>query len=237
MRGLPAAMVLVMATLLAPAASADVALALTLPDKSPVHRDFAAGMVTEAYERFAMLQPQLTPEDAQTCQADDACLLRVAKERAASHLMLVGVASLGPSEYVVSLRILDVKTGADVVNVSDLASPGDDPHGAGRTLAGRAFAKAAGVPPLRASVASVEPAPAPALRRWDGTNPLSLVGWGVAALTTVGAGAAFLFGIPLFEQTGGAIESYSLGTALGVAGGYAVGFGLVATDAYVVNGE
>lgn len=229
-------------TLSSPAlAEGGVAVAVTLPDKSPVHRDFAAGMVAEAHARYAVLSPALTPEEVTACQVDETCLLSLAKRREASHLMLVGVASLGPTESVVSLRVLDAASGAEVVNLSDLAEPGTDPAAAGRELAARAFGGVTGLPPKGEVQAppEAEPVerPVSAPRRWTGLNPLSLVGWGVLGAGALGAGAALVAGVPLFLESGGDIEGYTLLTGSGVAGVLAVGFGLLATDAWVVNGE
>ncbi len=226
-------------------ADGGVAVAVTLPDQSPVQRDFAAGMVSEAYDRFAMLAPRLSPEEVAACKTDEGCLLALAKRRTASHLLLVGVASLGPTEYVVSLRVLDTTSGAEVVNASDLAEPGGDPAGAGRRLASRAFENAAGLPPKAASTTSAadrrgdEPADdvTTAAKRWTGANPLSLVGWGVAGAGVLAAGSALIVGIPLFTDNDGDIQSYSMWTGAGVVGALALGFGLVATDAYLLNGE
>lgn len=239
----PLACALVVLASSAALADGGVAVAVTLPDKSPVHRDFAAGMVGEAYERFEMLSPALTPDEVASCQVEERCLLALAQKRAASHLMLVGVASLGPTEHVVSLRVLDIASGAELVNLSDLADPGADPAAAGKALAARAFASAQGLPP-RVEAPAPSPDPDPAvdetrapLRRWTGLNPLSLVGWGVVGAATVGAGGALLAGVPLFIEEGGDIEQYALLAGSGVAGALALGFGLVATDAWVLNGE
>lgn len=218
-----------------------VAVAVTLPDKSPVHRDFASGMVAEAHARFAMLSPALSPEEVGACQVDERCLLSLAKSRGASHLMLVGVASLGPREFVVSLRVLEGESGAEVVSLSDLTEPGLDPAALGRALAARAFDGATGLPQKDAGAAVSEaPSRAPAMgapRRWTGTNPLSLVGWGVVGAGALGGTAALLAGVPLFLDNGGDVEGYALAAGTGVAGMLALGFGLVATDAWLVNPE
>lgn len=220
-----------------PAAAAGVALALNLPDDNPVHREFAAGILTDAYARWDMMSPQLAPEEVDRCQAEERCLLQVAKERAASHLLIVGVAALGATDFVVSVKLLDTASSRELSSYSDLATPGKDPRLAGAQVAQRTFASVQGVP----AATPVDPVPEPApdtKPRYDGLSPVALAGWGIAgagAVLTLGAATVGGVGTLSPATLGGreALEGFvSVGAPL-CAGVVVAGLSVVAVDAFL----
>jgi hypothetical protein len=218
-----------------PAGAEALALAVSLPDQSVAHRDFAAGLVQTASARHQMLAPQLTPDDVSRCRADEACLLAKAGERAASHLLSVGVAALGPEELAVSLRVVHVASGAVVLNLSDLVELSADPRAAGRALAERAFAGASGLPPRAPPAPSGAPVGAAAAPPSSG---LALVGYGVLGASAVaGLGGGVASALLLYSSDRSLLYPVATGAAVGVASGVAVGLGLVVTDALLPRGE
>lgn len=233
---------LVLLALAGPARAEGVALALNLPDANPMHRDFAAGIVSAAYERWRMLSPQLEPDEVVACQAEETCLLALAKGQGASHLLIVGVAGLGAADFVVSLKLLETKSGRELASFHDLATPGTNPRLAGATLAARAFEGVSGPPePLEGAGAlkagPSEKAPS-APKRYDGLSPLAIGGWstlgvaGAVALTGLAIGGIGTFHPALL---GGPerLEALTLGTSLATGGLVAAGLALVVVDAFL----
>ena len=246
-----------LALLLAEPAFADgVALAVTLPEANPIHRDFAAGVVADAQERWTLLRPQLIPDEVDRCQAEEPCLLQLAQARGATHLLLIGVAGLGSAEFVVSIKLLDATSGEELASHSDLATPGRDPRGAGRRVAHKTFASAPGIPrrndsplpptrPARApsgqggsTPASAEGETSSRSEPLPALSPLAWTGWGLTgggAALTVGAfaigGAASVSPGLLGGRSG--LETFVALSAPLLAGMMAAGLCVVAVDAWL----
>jgi hypothetical protein len=101
------ALCVVVTALFAHASHAQVAVAVNLSEDNAVHRDIAAGVVAATADKWALTSPQLLPSDVDACRADVSCLTRLAGAHGASHVMLVGVATLSPREAVLSLQLFD----------------------------------------------------------------------------------------------------------------------------------
>lgn len=230
--------VAVLLLLAQPALASGVGLALNLPDANPVHRDFAAGIVADAYGRWDMLSPQLSPDEVERCQAEERCLLQVARGRDASHLLIVGVAGLGATDFVVSVKLLETAGGRELASYSDLGTPGKDPRQAGADVARKTFTRVSGVP-AAPQIASPELDPDPGAQvAWDGLSPLALTGWGIAGAGAVmSVGAAAVGGAATVDPAlvGGREQLASfVGVGAPVcASVIAVGLGVVAVDAFL----
>lgn len=234
---------LVLGTLLfAASAGARVAVAVSIPDANAVHREFAAGIVGEAESRFDVMSPPLPPSQLATCGTDEKCLLEAARGVGASHLLVIGVAALGPAEFVVSVRMLDVKTGEALANISDIATPGRNPREEGFLLAQRVLAPIQGVPEAKARPPAPEPPPdpgAPVDPSYSGVSVLSVAGWSIVGAAVAGGTAGLLFAWwvqtdPVAALGPGELSkdprplTWGIGTATGVA--LAAGLGLVVLD-------
>ena len=116
-------------------ARAQVAVAVTLPDNNPTHRDVAAGIVDAIDDGWLMLAPQLDPVEVAVCKTEFGCLLRSALSRGASHLLVIGIAGLGARDYVVSFQLYDAR-GTKLVdeNTVETASVSPVADGAGLAL-------------------------------------------------------------------------------------------------------
>jgi hypothetical protein len=229
---------LLLSLLVSAPAQASVALVVSIPDEDAVHREFASGLVADAYQRWEMLSPQLDPGVVTDCKSDDKCLLREATSREASHLLVVRVAALGPAEFVVSVRLLD-ESGGQVIDASDLAAPGADPRAAGRGLGEKLFASVAGlapappgqneaIPPAPAEGATAAPAAAAA---YDGLSPVTLAGFGVVGATLVAVAGVGVWGLlATTSGEGRTVEDAATIAAATAAVGVATGFSLIAVD-------
>ncbi len=138
-------------------ARAQVAVAVTLPDNNPAHREVAAGLVEAVDDVWLMLEPQLDPVDVAVCQTESACLLGHALARHASHLLVIGVAGLGVRDYVVSVQLYDAH-GTKLVDENSVESASPNPADVGAALAVKLLPWA-GVPPARALVPPPPPGP------------------------------------------------------------------------------
>lgn len=162
-----------------------VALAVNLPDAGPRHREMAAGIVSEAQRRWTMLDPQLTPEAVAACADEEKCLVGLANKRQASHLLSVGIAALDRIDFVVSVKLIELKSGRELVSHADIGKPGFRPQ-----LSGIELAKALFDP--------LPPEGQPALARnkdLSASHPndmtwKSITGWTLAAAAPVVAGSA-----------------------------------------------
>lgn len=166
-----------------------VALAISLPDADPRHREMAAGIVLEAGRRWMMLEPQLTQEAVSQCAADEKCLVGLAQSRQASHLLSVGIAALDRVDFVVSIKLIDLIDGSERVSHADIGKPGFHPRDAGVTLARQLFAR---IPPAAAPTA----APAGLVDTASSNSALSwqaLAGWSLSGMAAVVGGGTFVF--------------------------------------------
>jgi hypothetical protein len=223
---------LLLASLVAPAARAEVAVAVSIPDVNAVHRDFAAGIVDEARARFAVQSPTLRPREVAACSGDEKCIVELAARSNASHVLVVGIAAIGPAEFVVSLRLFDAASGESLTGVSDVASPGRDPREAGRALAKQAFASVTGLPPP-APAPQEDPPPAPSAPpdpRYSGVSPLSLAGWGIVGVSAVGAAGGVVVGGFLQETSGSDFRTQFAVVGGAATAGLGLGLGLVVLD-------
>lgn len=191
-----------------------VALAVSLPDADPRHREMAAGIVSDARRRWTMLKPQLAQEAVSQCAADEKCLLRLAKTRDASHLLSVGIAALDRTDFVVSVKLTELKSGREVVSHADIGKPGFEARDSGVALAKTLFdqvaPKDAPEPVQAPGLGVTEISPAPSWR--------AVTGWTLIGLAAVVGGAtAGLFFVS--EEKNLVVSVGSIGTAaLGCAG-------------------
>jgi|GEM_PF-1198468 len=178
---------LALAAIWSPVARAQVAVAVTLPDQHPGHRDVAAGIVEELGQRWAFVHPPLGTDAVALCRTDVACLRGLATRAGASHLLLIGVAGLGTREAAVTTRLLGVD-GTAVVEETVVIAIGEAPRTDGGPIARRLLAAAPALPPPVARLERVPPAAPP----WTMLGT-SLVGVGaVVAAAGVGVGVVAL---------------------------------------------
>ncbi len=221
-----------------------VALALNLPDENPVHRDFASGVAAEAAARWQMMSPQLDPNASTECKAEQQCLLRSARLRGATHLLLVGVAALGARDFVVSIQVFDVKASKELLAYSDVHAGGDDARATGREVALKQLASVRGLPakedaPPPSRAPDVAAAPPPVVDEAIESPPtlLGYAGFGVmggalvvaAATAGIGAWALFTRPSPVDPQV---MQGVGIGGAVLAGALFTGGVGLVVADAY-----
>lgn len=171
-----------------PAPTGEVAMAVSLPDATPTQRDVAAGIAQAAHAQFGMTEPPLAPEAVEGCQAEENCLLALARTQGAEALLTIGVVALGDADFVVAIKVLATADGKELAAFSDLAKPGTDARQAGFHLGQQTFATLQGrflphAPPTAGTAATAASAP------YDGLSELSWAGWGVT-----GAGALLTLG-------------------------------------------
>ena len=162
-----------------------VALAVNLPDAGPRHREMAVGIVAEAQRRWTMLEPQLTQEAVAACADEESCLVGLAKKRNASHLLSVGIAALDRHDFVVSVKLIELKNGREIVSHADIGKPGFRAVESGTRLAKSLFdAVPAEAEPAAAQSEGLTTADAKPVS-WK-----SVTGWTLAATAPLIAGAA-----------------------------------------------
>jgi hypothetical protein len=157
-----------------------VALAVQLPDSvQPHHRAFAAGVTEQARKNWHVLMPPMAPEKITRCQSDVACLSAEAQTQNASHLVILGIAALGPNELVVSIRVLDLATQAEIFSFNEIKAV--DSLGSaqqeGSKLAARQFSQVSGLPPPRAAAPPSDVPPPVDPDKAGSTSALAVVGW------------------------------------------------------------
>lgn len=180
---------LLAALLLAPAASAQLAVAPTFVATDAVQRHLVSAVVEPALEHWQGIAPQLLDEDLRTCPANDvSCLRKLARKRGAAHVLVVSVAPLGPRDAVVAVQLYSVQS--DTPLFEDTAvQPGDaggddDGRGQARELTARLL-KVEGL--MSAGPAPVAPTvPEPTASE---LGPLGFGGIGAIAVGAVGAAA------------------------------------------------
>jgi len=167
-------------------ANAQVALALTLTDQSPRHRDVAAGIVSRLADQWAFVHPPLAADEIALCRGERACTIKLAAARGASHLLMLGVAGLGPRDVVVTAQVIAVTAAGDGADVADVnavvvgsANAATDGHDVADTL----VAAVGGVP-------AAQPRPERAIGVVDDV-PWDVVGVVIVAAGVVVGGASF----------------------------------------------
>lgn len=162
-----------------------VALAVNLPDAGPRHREMAVGIVAEAQRRWTMLEPQLTQEAVAACADEESCLVGLAKKRDASHLLSVGIAALDRHDFVVSVKLIELKNGRELVSHADIGKPGFHALNSGTRLAKSLFdavpTEAEPAAAQSGALATADAKPA----SWK-----SITGWTLAAAAPLVAGTA-----------------------------------------------
>ena len=143
-RSLPI-VITVLALLASSTSSAQVAVAVTLPDANVTHRDIAASVVRVVAGRWEVLEPALSRQATVLCGLDVECLRGLAAEARASHLLIVGVAGLGLRDAAVSVRLLDA-SGRVLFDDAAVVSGSDDPLRSATDL-GERLAATPSVPP------------------------------------------------------------------------------------------
>lgn len=177
-----------LAALAAGSARAQVAL-VTTHDRDNAQQNWLAGAVAAgAGSHWQHLSPQLVPADYQSCGATDfRCFCDVGKRRGASHVLVLGVAALGPRDAVVSAQLFAAGD-ARVLFEEAIVQPGDaggddDGRAAVREMIAR-LVKTDGPPPVqpRPALPATDPPPAD-------LSPLGMAGLGVLGAGVLAAGA------------------------------------------------
>ena len=204
------------ALLLAGAAHAQLAVVTTHAADDAVQRYLVSAVVEAAQSRWEALSPQLLTEELRRCPSNDAgCLRELARKRGASHLLIVGVAPLGPRDAVVSAQLFSV--GDEVPLFESTAvqagdSGGDDDGRSDvRELALRLIATAG--PPL----AVPHPSPAPAEPPPSDMGVLGLSGVGAIGVGAVGAGLTAIVAAQKFtgeQDYAGVVSTVLIGGGL-----------------------
>jgi hypothetical protein len=167
-----------------------VALAVQLPETVEAHhRAFAAGVSEEARQRWHVIMPPLAPSKVAACQADVKCLSSQAKTQDASHLLILGIAALGPAELVVSMRMLDLATGDPIFTFNEikkLESLGNA-QVEGAELGRRQLKRIQGPPPPRQEAPPPEEVVEEVVEEEAPISGMSIAGW---VLLGVGAPVA-----------------------------------------------
>ena len=218
-------LLLVVALCTSSSASAQLAVFVTNPDQSVAHRDFAAGVVSALQERAAFLDPPMSTDDVALCRAELGCVVEKAKGLGASHVLALGVTSLGGREIAVTVKIVSV-VGAVVVDERAAISGSADVRSDGR-----AFAATLKLDALAVAAPSPRPVRAPPR---PPRAPLGAIGAGL-----VGAGAAVavmsvaVAGALVAPDARATVGGISLGGGLTGAVVAVAGAGLVVADALI----
>lgn len=181
------ALVVGLALLAAAVARAQVAVVPTHAADDPTQSWLVGTVAEAASSHWQTLSPQLLPAELRRCPANDvSCLGDVARKRGASHLLIVGVAPLGPRDAVVSAQLFAV--GADgplfegtVVQPGDSGGD-DDGRSALRELIARLVATR-GPPPARP-----RPPTEPVDPAGEESGALGMTGIGALGAGAVGVG-------------------------------------------------
>lgn len=180
-------------------ARAQVAVVANYAQGDAAQRHIVSAVVNPALERWQGLAPQLLPDDARACPANDvACLRGLARKRGASHLLAVSVAPLGIRDVVLVVQLYSVSSETALFD-SSVVQPGDaggddDGLGAVRDLTGKLL-KSEGMP-----LALPTPAPAPVAAAPKELGALGFSGMGFLATGAVGAGLTALLAMHQFAN-------------------------------------
>lgn len=202
---------------------AQVAVAVTIADKNPTLRDVAAGVVDVVDDGWLMLRPQLAPTEVAACRVAAPCLQAAAKASHASHLLVIGIASVGVRDYVVSLQLYDDQ-GKKLVDENAVKTASGDPFADGRSLAG-VLVVVPGMPAAASSSASsASPSPLSSAAPSSSSSLLGIAGVGlVGGGVVVGfLGAATFLGLGASPDSGYSRDRLVPASALAVSGGVAL---------------
>lgn len=187
------------ALVLADGARAQVAVVATYAPADAAQRHIVSAVVAPALERWEGLSPQLLPDDARACPANDlSCLRGLARKRGASHLLAVSVAPLGVRDVVLVVQLYSTSAEEPLFD-SSVVQPGDsggddDGLGAVRGLADK-LVRTEGPPAARPA-----PAPTPVESAPKELGVLGLSGMGFLATGAVGAGLTALLAMNQFAN-------------------------------------
>jgi hypothetical protein len=221
------------ALLFAGAAQAQLAVVTTSATDEPRHRQLVGAVVEAALARWEPLSPQLLPEDLRDCSAADVeCLRDVARQRGASHVLILGVAPLGPRAAVVAAQLFAVDTARALFEETAM-QPGDEGGkdeglGAVRELAARLL-KEQGPPGV---IPRPPPEPPPLPPAPSAVGVLGIGGASALGLGVLGIGATAAVAASAFVED----EDYAATTSAVAVGGSVsalliiVGAGLMAAD-------
>ncbi|MDP2344748.1 MAG: hypothetical protein Q8O67_27615 [Deltaproteobacteria bacterium] len=208
-------------------ARAQVAVAVTLPDNNPTHRDVAAAIVNAVDDAWLMLSPQLDPVDVAVCKTEFGCLQRDALARGASHLLVIGVAGLGTRDYVVSFQLYDAR-GIKLVDENTVQTASASPTVDGAGLASTLLR----VPSMpKALPVAVAPAVPP------GPTNLALTGVALVAGGGVVGVATAIAALSLAVEPSSAANRDGLITGTIAATSFAVLLGAAGVGCIVVDGR
>lgn len=218
--------------LTASAAQAQVAVATALAENDVTQRDLAAQVVGAAAGQWQMLQPQLDASAVKSCPpGDTACLQSLARDRGASHVLVVAVVPRGVRDHLVAVQLFAVNSPEPVFEESAKQPGAANSPDEVRNLAARLLLTA-GPPGLVVarrirSGEPVDPAPPPA----ETPAPLALgapVLLGGVAVVAVSFAAAFPLAAGQDPSTGYAVSV--VGGGLGAVVAF-VGAGLLVSEA------
>lgn len=195
-----------------------VALAINLPDAGPRHREMAAGIVSEAQRRWAMLEPQLTHEAVAACADEEKCLVGLAKKQNASHLLSVGIAALDRMDFVVSVKLVELKSGRELVSHADIGKPGFRPLESGINLAKILFDSLPDEGQPASAQSQIRSQTNPNSMSWKATT-----GWTFAATAPIVAGSAAAFWVSSEDEAAKTVVAISGGVATALLGCVSVG--------------
>ena len=220
----------------AEAPTGGVAMVVNIPDDNAALRNVAAGAMDGAREQWGLLTPPIRPEEVEACGAVDVCLNNLARDRGASHLFIIGVASLGEGEAVVSFQMFD-SLGAELLAYTDVLKIGSDPRVAGKKLFEEQTAELTDLPKPGKVTEQWPPPPEPIVETYLGLSAMSLTGLGFVGVGALAAGAALGVGAvqTLHMVPGLAPETRDVTALLAapaVIGLVGVGLGLVAADLF-----
>jgi hypothetical protein len=202
-------------------AQAQVAVATAIAEDDVTQRDLASLVVQPARARWMMLTPQLEAAAVKTCPPGDTeCLLRLAKNRGASHLLQVAVVKHGVRDHLLAVQLFSVEALEPLFEESARQPGADDARRSVRDVAARLL-ETAGPPaaPRVETAALAEPAPGPPV------GPALLLG-GAAVL-----GASWAVAFPAVLVDPGAGEAVALVGAVAGVGLALVGAGVTIAGA------
>ena len=208
---------------LAGAAHAQLAVVTAHAPDDAVQGYLVSAVVEAALTRWEALSPQLLNEDLRSCPANDAeCLRELSRKRGATHLLVVGVAPLGPRDAVVSAQLFSVGDEAPLFEgtaVQPGDSGGDDDGRSDVRELSRRLVAISGPPP-----AQPHPQPPPPEPATSDMGVLGLVGVGAVGVGAVGAGVTAILAAQKFTGA----RDYSGVVSMVVIGGSLSGAVLLA---------
>ena len=170
-----------------------VAVVVNMPDNQADLREVAVGILEGARKQWGLLTPPIKVAEVDACGAVDVCLNNLAKSRGASHLFIVGLASIDEGEAVVSLQMYD-SLGAELITYSDVLDTRVNPRAAGEALFVAQTAELTEIPGPEDVTEQWPAPPEPEVASYHGLGAFSITGLGLIGLGGVAAAAALAFG-------------------------------------------